>query len=214
MLEAEKVEDIFRIWHKARPEPVGELAHENHYQLIVAVVLSAQATDVSVNKATTPLFKTVKCPEDMLRLGEETLLKAIRAIGLYKTKAKHVMELSRILVANFNSTVPSTLAELMSLPGVGRKTANVVLNAAFGVPTIAVDTHVYRVSRRLGFSKAKTVDTVERDLQKCVPKAYALHAHHWMILHGRYICKARTPLCAQCSISHLCSSKDKLESSI
>ncbi|MDD3446008.1 MAG: endonuclease III [Zavarzinia sp.] len=193
-----------------RPEPRGELEHENAYQLLVAVVLSAQATDVGVNKATAPLFARVKTPQQMLDLGLERLTETIKTIGLFRNKAKNVIELSRLLIERHRGEVPQDRAALEALPGVGRKTANVVLNIAFGEPTIAVDTHVFRVSNRTGLAPGKTVEAVEAKLEKVVPAEFRRHAHHWLILHGRYVCKARKPDCASCIVSDLCASKDKV----
>lgn len=192
-----------------RPAPRGELEHENPYQLLVAVVLSAQATDVGVNKATKPLFARVKTPEQMLALGLDGVTEAVKTIGLYRTKAKNVIELSRLLIERHGGQVPADREALEALPGVGRKTANVVLNIAFGVPTIAVDTHVFRVSNRTGLAPGKTVEAVEAKLEKVVPPAFRLHAHHWLILHGRYVCKARKPDCPSCIVADLCGSKEK-----
>ncbi len=192
-----------------RPEPKGELEHENAYQLLVAVVMSAQATDVGVNKATAPLFAVVKTPRQMLDYGLERLTETIRTIGLYRNKAKNVIELSRLLVERHGGEVPRDRAALEALPGVGRKTANVVLNIAFGVPVIAVDTHVFRVSNRTGLAPGKTVEAVEAKLEKVVPPPFRLHAHHWLILHGRYVCKARKPDCEACIVNDLCPSAGK-----
>lgn len=192
-----------------RPAPRGELEHENAYQLLVAVVLSAQATDVGVNKATKPLFARVKTPDQMLALGLEGVTEAVKTIGLYRTKARNVIELSRLLIERHGGQVPADREALEALPGVGRKTANVVLNIAFGVPTIAVDTHVFRVSNRTGLAPGKTVEAVEARLEKVVPAAFRLHAHHWLILHGRYVCKARKPDCPSCIVADLCGSKEK-----
>lgn len=192
-----------------RPAPRGELEHENAYQLLVAVVLSAQATDVGVNKATKPLFARVKTPEQMLALGLDGVTEAVKTIGLYRNKAKNVIELSRLLLERHGGEVPADREALEALPGVGRKTANVVLNIAFGVPTIAVDTHVFRVSNRTGLAPGKTVEAVEAKLEKVVPPAFRLHAHHWLILHGRYVCKARKPDCPSCIVADLCGSKEK-----
>lgn len=192
-----------------RPAPRGELEHENAYQLLVAVVLSAQATDVGVNKATKPLFARVKTPEQMLALGLDGVTEAVKTIGLYRNKAKNVIELSRLLLERHGGQVPADREALEALPGVGRKTANVVLNIAFGVPTIAVDTHVFRVSNRTGLAPGKTVEAVEAKLEKVVPPAFRLHAHHWLILHGRYVCKARKPDCPSCIVADLCGSKEK-----
>ena len=177
--------------------------------MLVAVVLSAQATDVSVNKATPPLFALADTPEKMMALGEDKIRGFIKSIGLYNAKAKNVYLLSKSLVENHDSIVPQDRKTLMSLPGVGRKTANVVMSMAFGIPTIAVDTHVFRVSNRTGLAKGKTVDQVEDKLERVVPKPYKFHAHHWLILHGRYICKARKPECARCPVINYCAFKDK-----
>ena len=189
--------------------PKGELEYINPFTLLVAVVLSAQATDVGVNKATGPLFKRVDSPEKMLALGEGRLKDYIKTIGLYNAKAKNIIALSRILVERYESRVPEDRAALEQLPGVGRKTANVVLNVAFGQPTIAVDTHIFRVSNRTGLAPGKTPLAVEQRLEKVVPEDRKLHAHHWLILHGRYICKARKPDCPACSLRELCAYKAK-----
>ncbi|HLW28263.1 MAG TPA: endonuclease III [Kiloniellales bacterium] len=193
----------------ANPEPKGELEYSNPYTLLVAVVLSAQATDVGVNKATRGLFAVADTPEKMLALGEEAVRQHIRTIGLFNTKAKNVIALSRILVEEHGGEVPRERAVLEKLPGVGRKTANVVLNIAFGQPTIAVDTHIFRVSNRTGLAPGKTVLDVEKKLEKVVPADRRLHAHHWLILHGRYVCKARKPDCPRCIVEDLCAYKDK-----
>ena len=185
----------------------GDAMYISPYTLLVAVVLSAQATDISVNKATKNLFRLAKTPLEMLSLGEQKVIENIKSIGLYKNKAKNVINLSKILIEKFNGQVPKSLEELKTLPGVGRKTANVVLNMAFGFPTIAVDTHVFRVSNRTKIAPGKNVDEVEDLLLKRIPEEYLLYAHHWLILHGRYICKARKPLCEQCSILDLCPSR-------
>jgi endonuclease-3 len=200
---------IFVRFAAAMPEPKGELEHVNPYTLLVAVVLSAQATDAGVNKATRDLFKVADTPERMVKLGEEKLRNYIKTIGLYKNKAKNVIRLSERLVAQHGSEVPRDRAALEALPGVGRKTANVVLNVAFGEPTIAVDTHVLRVANRIGLSHGKTPLAVEEDLLKIVPPEFGVHAHHWLILHGRYVCKARKPECPRCLIRDLCRFKDK-----
>lgn len=176
---------------------------------MVAVALSAQATDISVNKATHELFKKVDTPQKMLKLGEAKLKEHIKTIGLFNTKAKNVIALSQKLVDDYGGEVPAIHSELVKLPGVGNKTANVVMNEAFGQPTIAVDTHIYRVSHRLNFSKGKTADAVEAELMKTVPDEYKLHAHHWLLLHGRYVCKARTPSCPECMIRDLCPYEEK-----
>jgi len=199
-----EIREMFSRLRAANPEPQGELEHVNPYTLLVAVVLSAQATDKGVNKATRPLFATVDTPEKMVALGEEALAEAIRTIGLYKTKAKNVIALSRRLIADFGSQVPQDREALESLPGVGRKTANVVLNIAFGVPTIAVDTHVFRVGNRTGLAPGKTPLEVEKGLEAAIPAEFKRHAHHWLILHGRYTCKAQRPLCPACPIASVC----------
>ncbi|WP_282604708.1 endonuclease III [Pelagibius sp. Alg239-R121] len=193
----------------ASPEPQGELDYVNVYTMLVAVVLSAQATDIGVNKATKELFKIVDTPEKMLALGEAKLKSHIKTIGLYNSKAKNVMALSKLLVENYGSEVPEDRDELEKLPGVGRKTANVVVNLAFGQPTIAVDTHLFRVSNRTGLAPGKTPLEVERKLDKAVPADKKLHAHHWLILHGRYVCKARKPECPTCLVVDLCAYKAK-----
>ncbi|MEC7030427.1 MAG: endonuclease III [Pseudomonadota bacterium] len=213
MISKNNIAKVFRVWAHENPHPEGELAYSNHYQLLVAVVLSAQATDISVNKATSTLFKKISTPQDMLDFSEDRLILSIKSIGLYRSKAKHVMQLSALLINQYDGIVPNKFEDLIQLPGVGRKTANVVLNMAFGQATIAVDTHVYRVSRRLGFSKGTTELKVEQDLLKVVPSTFLKHAHHWMILHGRYVCKARSPLCLSCSVAQFCRSKDKTCSS-
>jgi endonuclease-3 len=205
----EEIEEIFRRFKRANPEPKGELEHTNPFTLLVAVVLSAQATDAGVNKATRKLFALADTPQKMLALGEDKVRELIKTIGLFRMKAKNVILLSQKLVQEQGGKVPPDREVLQSLPGVGRKTANVVLNMAFGQPTIAVDTHVFRVSHRLWLSKGKTPDAVEADLLKIVPPEFLLHAHHWLILHGRYTCKAVKPLCATCVIADLCHSKDK-----
>ncbi|MCF4166860.1 endonuclease III [Zavarzinia compransoris] len=192
-----------------RPEPEGELEWGNPYQLLVAVVLSAQATDAGVNKATRPLFARVETPAQMLALGLDGVTEAIKTIGLYRNKAKNVIELSRLLIERHGGEVPRDREALQALPGVGRKTANVVLNIAFGEATIAVDTHVFRVSNRTGLAPGKTVEAVEARLEKVIPREFMLHAHHWLILHGRYVCKARKPDCPACVVSDLCASKEK-----
>ncbi|MDO8607758.1 MAG: endonuclease III [Phaeospirillum sp.] len=193
----------------ANPEPKSELEHSDPYTLLVAVVLSAQATDVGVNKATGPLFATVNTPAAMVALGEERLAEAIKTIGLYKTKARNVIALSRILLEKHGGAVPHDRDSLEALPGVGRKTANVVLNIAFGEPTIAVDTHCFRVANRTGLAVGKTVLEVEQGLLKATPKRWLDHAHHWLILHGRYVCKARKPACPVCIVRDLCGFKGK-----
>ncbi|MEE9139840.1 MAG: endonuclease III [Alphaproteobacteria bacterium] len=203
------IEEAFRRFHAADPEPRGELRHTNPFTLLVAVVLSAQATDVGVNKATPALFEVADTPAKMIALGEERLRDFIKTIGLYNSKAKNVVKLSELLVRRHGGQVPRTREELEALPGVGRKTANIVLNIAFGEPAIAVDTHVFRVSNRTGLAPGKTPFEVEKKLAKAVPPAYRRHAHHWLILHGRYVCKARKPDCPNCLIRDLCAYKGK-----
>jgi len=195
---------FFRRLAAANPDPRGELDYINPYTLLVAVVLSAQATDASVNKATEPLFKIADTPQKMLALGEARLKEFIRTIGLYNTKAKNIMRLSEILIREHGGEVPRDRETLQTLPGVGRKTANVVMNVAFGASTIAVDTHIFRVGNRSGLAPGKTPDAVERMLERRVPEKYKRNAHHWLILHGRYVCKARKPDCPRCLINDLC----------
>ncbi len=203
------IEAFFQRMEEAMPEPKGELNYVNPYTLLVAVTLSAQATDVSVNKATEALFKTVTTPQAMWELGEAGLKDHIKTIGLYNSKAKNVIAMARILIDEYDSQVPETRDALEKLPGVGRKTANVVLNIAFGQPTIAVDTHLFRVGNRTGLASGKTPLAVEKKLEKKIPKHYLLHAHHWLILHGRYVCKARKPDCPDCIVADLCRFKAK-----
>jgi len=191
------------------PHPETELESGNPYQLLVAVVLSAQATDVGVNKATRKLFEQVHTPEQMVQLGEEKLKEHIKTIGLFNTKAKNVIALSEQLIADHGGEVPADRDELEKLPGVGRKTANVVMNVAFGAETFAVDTHIFRVGNRTGLARGKTPLAVELKLEKVVPQPFRLHAHHWLILHGRYVCKARTPECWRCVVADLCAFKPK-----
>jgi endonuclease-3 len=204
-----RVAEIFRRFEAANPHPKGELNYVNAFTLLVAVVLSAQATDLGVNKATPALFAVADSPAKMAALGEATLQDMIKTIGLYRTKAKNVIALSRRLLKDFDGKVPHSREALETLPGVGRKTANVVLNAAFGAPVIAVDTHIFRVSNRIPVAAGKTPLEVERGLEKIIPGSYKGHAHHWLILHGRYICKARRPECERCLISDLCRWPDK-----
>lgn len=204
-----EIKEFFQRLHDANPEPEGELDYVNDYTLLVAVVLSAQATDVGVNKATKDLFAKVTTPEQMVALGEAGLKEHIKTIGLYNSKAANVIKLSQDLIDHHNSIVPQTREELVKLAGVGRKTANVVLNIAFGHSTIAVDTHIFRVSNRTGLAPAKTVNAVEKKLEKRIPEEFKRHSHHWLILHGRYICKARTPLCGECPVYDLCRYKKK-----
>ena len=203
------IDEFFRRLEEEDPDPKGELHYVNPYTLVVAVALSAQATDIGVNKATRPLFEMVTTPQQMLDLGEARLKDYIKTIGLYNSKAKNVIKAAQILVDEFEGVVPETREDLEKLPGVGRKTANVVLNMAFGQPTIAVDTHLFRVGNRTGMAKGKTPLEVENKLLKKIPKHWLLHAHHWLILHGRYICKARKPDCAKCRVEDLCNFKAK-----
>jgi endonuclease-3 len=209
LLTEAQIREIFRRFHAANPEPKGELQYVNPYTLLIAVVLSAQATDAGVNKATPALFKVADTPAKMVALGEEKVRDYIKTIGLYRTKAKNVIALSKRLVDEFDGRVPGDRDVLETLPGVGRKTANVVMNIAFGHPTMAVDTHVFRVANRIGLSRGTTPLAVEADLLRVVPAVYALHAHHWLILHGRYVCKARKPECWRCLISDICLYPDK-----
>jgi endonuclease-3 len=206
---AAEIDEIFRRWSIQRPEPKGELFHTNPFTLVVAVALSAQATDIGVNKATRPLFAVADTPEKMVALGEDTVRDYIKTIGLYRNKAKNVMALSEKLIRDFGGVVPDTLEELVTLPGVGRKTANVVLSMAFGIPALAVDTHIFRIGNRLKLAPGKTPDEVEQRFLRIIPEKYLFHAHHWMILHGRYTCKARRPECEHCVIADICKSPDK-----
>jgi endonuclease-3 len=212
MSRTSKAEEIFSRLSKANPSPRGELDHVNPYTLLVAVVLSAQATDKGVNRATEKLFRKVTNPEQMLALGEEGLIEHIKTIGLFRAKARNVIKLSRDLIDKHAGDVPQDRDALEELAGVGRKTANVVMNIAFGVPTIAVDTHVFRVSQRLGLAKGKTPLAIEEQLLKVVPQKYLQHAHHWLILHGRYTCVARKPKCPECTVRDLCPFNPKTES--
>lgn len=204
-----EIEEFFRRLAEALPEPKTELRYKNPYTLLVAVVLSAQSTDKGVNKATEKLFRIADTPERMLKLGEAGLVEHVKTIGLFRNKARNIIALSRILVEEHGGKVPQTREALEALPGVGRKTANVVLNVAFGEPTIAVDTHIFRVANRTGLAPGKTPREVEDKLVKAVPAAYLQHAHHWLILHGRYVCLARKPDCPACIVRDLCRFKDK-----
>ena len=206
----DQIFEFFRRLAEDDPAPQTELEYGNAFQLVVAVALSAQATDVGVNKATRALFARVKTPEQMLELGEQGLIEHIKTIGLFNSKAKNVIALSQLLVDDYGSQVPDTREELVKLPGVGRKTANVVLNCWFGQETFAVDTHIFRVGNRTGMAKGKTPEQVEAKLEKRVPQPFRLHAHHWLILHGRYVCKARTPECWRCKVADLCSYRKKV----
>jgi len=208
-LDYQTIHAIFTRFQAIEPEPKGELFHTNAYTLLVAVALSAQATDVGVNKATRPLFAKVNTPQKMLDLGLDALTEAIKTIGLYRNKAKNVMKMAQILVDDFDGEVPSSRAALQSLPGVGRKTANVVLNVWFHMPAQAVDTHIFRIGNRTGICPGRDVDVVERAIEDNVPAEFQQHAHHWLILHGRYICVARNPKCGICPIRDLCPYEDK-----
>ncbi len=208
-LTRQKIADIYARLAKRDPAPRTELNYTNPYTLLVAVALSAQATDVGVNKATKALFAIADTPQAMLALGEDKVRDYIKTIGLYRNKAKNVIALSQMLIADFNSEVPQNRDDLERLPGVGRKTANVVLNEAFRQPTMAVDTHIFRVSNRTGMAPGKNPLEVELNLLKVTPDQYKLHAHHWLILHGRYICVARKPKCFNCVIADICAFKDK-----
>jgi endonuclease-3 len=208
-LDYPTISEIFRRFHAAEPEPRGELAHTSAFTLLVAVALSAQATDRSVNRVTEGLFRVADTPAKMLALGEEGLTEHIRTIGLYRNKARHVMKLSQILADAYGGEVPTSRAALQSLPGVGRKTANVVLNTWWRLPVMAVDTHIFRVANRTGVAPGRDVTAVERALENQVPAGYQLHAHHWLILHGRYVCTARKPACRACLIRDLCAFEEK-----
>lgn len=205
-----QIDEFFRRLSERNPEPKTELEYSNPYTLLVAVVLSAQATDVGVNKATRALFEKADNPAAMLALGEAVVRDHVKTIGLFKTKAANVIKLSEILVQKHGGQVPRSREALEELPGVGRKTANVVLNVAFGEPTIAVDTHIFRVSNRTGLAPGKDVEAVEQALLKRVPRTWRLHAHHWLILHGRYVCKARKPDCGVCIVRDLCEFQGKV----
>lgn len=204
-----QIADIYKHLHSLDPSPRTELNYSNPYTLVVAVALSAQSTDVGVNKATKALFEAADTPQKMVALGEDKVRDMVKTIGLYKTKAKNVIKLSQMLIDDFGGEVPGDRDELIKLPGVGRKTANVVLNEAFGQPTMAVDTHIFRVSNRTGMAPGKDPLEVELNLLRVTPEEYALHAHHWLILHGRYTCIARKPRCFNCAISEICKFKDK-----
>ena len=208
-MKAGEIEQMFATWQAANPEPKTELEYSSPFELLAAVLLSAQATDVGVNKATRRLFPLANTPQAMLDLGVDGLSEYIKTIGLYKSKAKHLVETCRILIEQYRGEVPRTREALEALPGVGRKTANVVLNVAFGEPTMAVDTHLFRLGNRTGLASGKTPLEVELKLLKRIPPAYMLHAHHWLILHGRYVCQARKPKCWECSVNEWCRFKDK-----
>lgn len=209
-MNKQEIQIFFERLRAQEPHPKSDLEYTNAYTLLVAVALSAQATDAGVNKATKELFKKVDTPQAMLALGEEGLKEHIKTIGLYNTKAKNVIKMAQILVDDFGGKVPDNRADLVKLPGVGRKTANVVLNIIFGQPTMAVDTHIFRVSNRTGLAPGKNVDAVERELLKRVPEEFMMYAHHWLILHGRYTCKARTPLCGACVVRDVCGYDGKV----
>ena len=208
-MSPKKRRDIFTRLRALNPEPKSELRYRSRFELLVAVVLSAQATDVSVNKATRDLFKVANTPKKMFALGERRLKRYIRTIGLFNSKAKNIIETSKILIEQHAGKIPDTREELEKLPGVGRKTANVILNNAFGKPTIAVDTHIFRVSNRTGIAPGKTPLAVEKGLLKFTPDEFRRHAHHWLILHGRYTCTARNPACGECPINDLCEYRGK-----
>lgn len=208
-MNKKSVRAFFTALAAEQPQPKTELRYVNPYTLLVAVVLSAQATDVGVNRATEKLFASVTTPEAMLHLGLDKLKAHIKTIGLYNTKAKNILALSKILVDEYGGQIPQTRSALEKLPGVGRKTANVILNTAFGQPTLAVDTHVFRVANRTGLAAGNTVEEVEEKLMQVVPDDFLMNAHHWLILHGRYVCKARTPLCGQCVVRAYCEYKGK-----
>ncbi len=208
-MNKEKRYEIFRRWREANPEPKTELNYSSPFELLVAVALSAQSTDKGVNKATDKLFPIANTPQDIYDLGEDGLKEYIKTIGLYNSKAKHIIQACKMLVELHDSVVPENRKDLEALPGVGRKTANVILNTAFGQPTMAVDTHIFRVGNRTGIAKGKNVVEVEKKLLRHIPKEFMVDAHHWLILHGRYICVARKPKCAACLISDLCDFKEK-----
>lgn len=208
-MNKEKRIKIFETLKEHNPSPTTELEYSSTFELLIAVILSAQATDVSVNKATSVLYKIANTPEQIYNLGYEKLTEYIKSIGLYKTKAKNVIQTCKILIDKFNSIVPNNMDDLVSLPGVGRKTANVILNTAFGEATMAVDTHIFRLANRIPIAKGKNVIEVEKKLLKVIPKEYLKDAHHWLILHGRYICTAQKPKCRNCVIFEYCEYKDK-----
>jgi endonuclease-3 len=208
-MQAAQIRHLFATLHAANPQPQSELEFTSVFELLVAVLLSAQATDVSVNKATRHLFPVANTPQKLLALGLDGLEQHIRTIGLYHSKARHLLQTCQILLDRFGGKVPKNSDDLQTLPGVGRKTANVVLNVAYGEPTMPVDTHVFRLANRTGLAPGKTPEAVEKALLRCIPDPYRVHAHHWLILHGRYICRARTPMCWQCGISGDCGFKLK-----
>ena len=208
-MNQEKRYQIFQRWQQLNPQPTTELNYRTPFELLIAVVLSAQATDVSVNKATAKLFAVADTPQKILQLGEAGLKAQIKSIGLYNSKARHILKTCQMLVSQYDSQIPQTRQELQTLPGVGRKTANVVLNTVFGQPTMAVDTHIFRISNRTGIAPGKTPLQVEQKLLKYVPEPFLQYAHHWLILHGRYVCVARKPRCSACVIADLCEYKHK-----
>jgi endonuclease-3 len=208
-MNAKKIHAIFHRFQQANAKPTTELRYQSHFELLIAVILSAQATDISVNKATEKLYAIANTPEQILQLGEETLKGFIKSIGLYKTKAANIIKTCKILIEEYHSHVPRTREELEALPGVGRKTANVILNTCFNQPTIAVDTHIFRVANRIGLAKGKTPLDIEKQLLKVIPTEFLHDAHHWLILHGRYTCTARKPHCPTCLINDLCNYPDK-----
>lgn len=210
-MDRKNINRIFQIFSNQNPHPETELEYSNNFTLAVAVILSAQATDVAVNKATKNLFINYDNPQKILTLGEDGLKAYIKTVGLYNSKAKNIIALCKILIDKYNSEIPGTFDQLVELPGIGRKTANVILNCAFGKLTMAVDTHVYRVSHRIGLSTGKTPEKVEKDLLKNIPSKWMQHAHHWLILHGRYTCKARKPLCEECAITKYCEYYNKIK---
>jgi endonuclease-3 len=213
MLSTDKITKIFKIFKNNNPAPTTELIYHSDFELLVAVILSAQATDVMVNKATAKLFTVANTPQQIIKLGLSTLQQYIKSIGLFRTKATNIIKTCVILVEKFNSNIPQTREELESLPGVGRKTANVILNTLWGQPTIAVDTHIFRVANRIGLTKAATPLATERQLLQVIPEKFIKDAHHWLILHGRYVCKASSPACSRCAIMDLCQFDKKLVSS-
>lgn len=210
-MNKQKIQKIFEIFQKHNPEPTTELVYSTPFELLISVMLSAQATDISVNKATEKLYKIANTPETLIKLGEEKLKEQIKTIGLFNTKAKNIIKTCQILIDQHHSQVPESREALEALPGVGRKTANVILNTAFGHSTIAVDTHIFRVSNRTGLAPGKTVLDVEKKLLKVVPETFKQDAHHWLILHGRYTCIARNPKCKQCIIYDYCEYKEKIQ---
>ncbi len=201
--------EVFKILSESNPAPTTELEYKSNFELLIAVILSAQATDISVNKATKELYKAANTPKDIFSLGENGLIQYIKSIGLYRSKAKNIIETCNILMQEYQNEIPKTRDQLVKLPGVGRKTANVVLNTAFGEPVIAIDTHIFRVANRTGMAKGKTTLEIEKKLEKKIPNDYLKDAHHWLILHGRYVCKARSPDCSNCKIYDLCDWKLK-----